>query len=358
MDKVELFPVPNITFSDGPDFREYLVKNYDPTQVDHELTIIVGITKHLSDVEFFDALKDFGFKVKRTLGSVYHMKYDLEDGALECYVTHDSETGVVIFYTNFRKTEEIPKIRDFLKFDKNTYYLFFKPLLMKQIAEELMDRYENLEIHEFTARRSPRSRFEARIRPEYKRTISYWGEDGRETLQELEYQYGVLPRKFKVNIPETIRFKIDEDGLFTFSHGDLGILFEILGKAVDESRKTMEAYNGSSFRVLPVKTARRQFDIPSSTPVSIHLRNPIAFHEMDVFKVLLEEKQYTIVDFVAQEGSLFLSTDVVSKSGYQFRIKANENYIKMFPDGEKNFAEFMQFYEFILQSVDPKAELV
>ncbi|HLB69912.1 MAG: hypothetical protein OIN88_00925 [Candidatus Methanoperedens sp.] len=357
MDKVEIFSVPNITFSDGTEFREYLVRNYDASQVDHELTIIVGITKHPSNIEFFEALQSFGFSVKRTLGSVYHMEYNLEEGALECYVTHDNETGVVVFYTNFRKTEEIPKIRDFLKFDKNTYYLFFKPLLMKQISEKLMENYQDLEIHEFTARRSPRSRFEARIRPEYRRTISYWGDDGRETLQELEYQYGVLPRKFVVNIPGIIKFKIDEEGLFTFFHGDLRILFEILGKAVNESRKTMEAYNGSSFRVLPIKTAHRLFKIPSSTPVSIHLRNPIAFHEMDELKELLEAEQYSIVDFVAQEGSLFLSTDVVSKSGYQFRIKASENHIKMFPIGDKNFAEFMQFYEFILQSVDPRAEL-
>ena len=358
MDNVELFHVPDKIFSDGPEFREYLVKNYDPTQVDHELTIIVGITKHPNSIEFFEALHSFGFIIKRTLGSVIHMKYDLDEGSLECYVTHDIETGVVVFYTNFRKTEEIPKIRDFLKFDKNSYYLFFKPLLMKQIAELLMDNYENLQIHEFTARRSLGSRFESRIRPEYRRTISYWGEDGRETLQELEYQYGVLPRKFVVNIPGIIKFKIDEEGLFTFSHGDLNILFDILGKAVNESRKTMEAFNGSSFKVLPVKTAHRLFEIPSSTPVSIFLRNPIAYHEMDDLKTLLEEEQYTIVDFVAQEGSLFLSTDVISKSGYQFRIKANENHIKMFPDGEKNFTEFMQFYEFILQSVDPRAELI
>jgi hypothetical protein len=242
MEKVELFLIPDITFSDPPKFREYLIENYNPAQVVHDLTIIVGITKYDKN-EFFKALQSFGFTIVRNLGSVRHMKFDSDGGPLECYVTHDTDTGVVIFYTNYRKTreEEIPKIRDFLGSDTNTYYLFFKPLLMKEIAEELMDRYENLEITEFTTRRLPNSRFESQIRPKYERTISYWGGDGREALQELEYQYGVLPSRFVVNIPETIKFKVDDEGIFTFAGGDLNILFEILEKAVNESRKTMEA---------------------------------------------------------------------------------------------------------------------
>lgn len=357
MDQLELFPIPDTIFIDGADFRKYLVENYDTSHVDHDLTIILGITKH-TRVEFFNALEIFGFTTQRILGSVYHMKFDLEENPLECYVTHDRETGVVVFYTNFRKTEEIPKIKDFLKFNKKSYYLFFKPLLMKQITEELIDGYEDLVISEFTARRLPNSRFKSNIRPEYKRTISYWGSDGKETLLEFEYQYGVLPRKLEINIPEIIKFKIDEEGLFTFSSGNLNILFDILEKAVNESRKTMQAFNGSKFKVFPVETASCSFEIPSSTPVSINLVNPIAFHETEELKTELENKGYTIIDFVAQEGSLFLSTDVISKSGYQFRIKANETQIKMFPDEGTNFAEFMQFYEFILQSVDPRADLM
>jgi len=358
MEKVELFLIPDITFSDPPKFREYLIENYNPAQVVHDLTIIVGITKY-DKIDFFKALQSFGFTIVRNLGSVRHMKFDSDRDPLECYVTHDTDTGVVLFYTNYRKTreDEIPKIREFLGSDANTYYLFFKPRLMKEIAEELIDKYENLEITAFTARRLPNSRFESQIRPNYERTISYWGSDGREALQELGYQYGVLPSRFVVNIPGTIKFTVDDEGLFTFAVGDLNILFEILEKAVNESRRTMDAYNGSSFKVLPVKTAHRSFNIPSSTPVSIQLQEKMEFHDMKEFKNKLN-KEYTIVDFIAKEGSLFLSSDVVSKSGFQFRIKADENHIRMFPAAEMNLSEFMRFYNFILQSIDPRAELV
>jgi len=358
MEKVKLFSIPDIKFYNPPEFREYLVENYESSQVDHDLTIIVGITKH-NKIDFFEALQSFGFTTVRNLGSVSHIKFDLDEAPLECYVTHDADTGVVIFYTNYRKTNknEIPKIRDFLSSDVNTYYLFFKPSLMREIAEELMDEYDNLEITEFTARRLPNSRFESHIRPNYDRTISYWGDDGREALQELGYQYGVLPSRFVVNIPETIKFVIDDEGLFTFAAGNLNILFDILEKSVNESRKTMAAYDGSDFKVLPVKTAGRSFDIPSSTPVSIQLNQSIEFHDISEFKTKLN-KEYAIVDFIAREGSLFLSSDLVSKSGFQFRIKADENHIKMFPDGKMIFSEFMKFYEFIIKSIDPKAEFL
>jgi len=358
MDKVELFSIPDITFYNPPEFREYLVENYDSSQVDHDLTIIVGITKH-NKIDFFEALQSFGFTTVRNLGSVFHIRFELDEVPLECYVTHDADTGVVIFYTNYRKTKkkEIPIIRDFLSSDVNTYYLFFKPTLMREIAEELMDGHENLEITEFTARRLPNSRFQSHIRPNYDRTITYWGDDGRETLQELGYQYGVLPSRFVVNIPETIKFVIDDEGLFTFVAGNLNILFDILEKSVNESRKTMAAYDGSDFKVLPVKTARRSFDIPSSTPVSIQLNKSIEFHEISEFKAKLN-KEYTIVDFIAREGSLFLSSDLVSKSGFQFRIKADENHIKMFPDGKMIFSEFMKFYEFLIKLIDPRAEFM
>ena len=358
MDKVELFSIPGITFYNPPEFREYLVENYDSSQVDHDLTIIVGITKH-NKIDFFEALHSFGFTTVRNLGSVFHIRFELDEVPLECYVTHDADTGVVIFYTNYRKTKkkEIPIIRDFLSSDVNTYYLFFKPSIMREIAEELMDGHENLEITEFTARRLPNSRFESHIRPNYDRTISYWGDDGREALQELGYQYGVLPSRFVVNIPETIKFVIDDEGLFTFASGNLNILFDILEKAVNESRKTMAAYDGSDFKVLPVNTAGRIFDIPSSTPVSIQLNQSIEYHDISEFRAKLN-KDYTIVDFIAREGSLFLSSDLVSKSGFQFRIKANENHIKMFPDGKMIFSEFMKFYEFIIKSIDPRAEFL
>jgi len=82
MDKVELFSIPGITFYNPPEFREYLVENYDSSQVDHDLTIIVGITKH-NKIDFFEALHSFGFTTVRNLGSVFHIRFELDEVPLE-----------------------------------------------------------------------------------------------------------------------------------------------------------------------------------------------------------------------------------------------------------------------------------
>jgi hypothetical protein len=363
MNHVELFSVVDQNFGSGAEFREYLIKNYEPSLVHHELTIAVGLTKYQNHHEFIDALNEFGFKVIKELGKVLHVRFgeqtDEEGTPLESYVTHDAETNLVVFYTNFRKTksEEIPKINEFLKNDSNSYYLFFKPTLMKAIVDELIDRYEYLEIHEFSAKRDPYSKIGAHIRPDYSRTISYWGDDGKEVLKETEHLYGVLPTKFLVYIPYESKFKVDDRGLFTFSDGKLEIVFEILDKAVEESKHTINAFDTSSFKSVPIETSNKKFLIPSSTPASIYLKNTIEYHELNDIKNRIRKAKYTILDFSSQENSLFLSTDLVTNSGYQFRIKADDSQLNIFPDEKPIFSEFMKFYEFILRYIDSRAEL-
>lgn len=363
MSKIELFKIPDINFDSAQSFRDFLVKHYDSSSTSHELTIVVGLTKYEKTDLLIEALNNFNFELIQSFGAVYHFKYKTsnnhEDEALECYLTHDIDTNVILFYTNHRKTkdDEIPRIQSFLNSDPHSYYLFFKPMLMKLMANELMDRYENLEIHEFSARREYGSRYDAMIRPDYSRSISYWGDDGKQVLNELGYQYGVLPHRFLIYIPQQIKFKVNEKGLFTLFNGDLTIMFSVLEQAVNEAKKTIEAFEGSSFKVFSISTAKKKFEIPSSKPIYIHLNNPIEYHEVKYLKNAIQKEKYAILDFTAYEGSFFLSADVVSNSGYQFRIKADETCVNMYPDEIPLFSEFMKFYEFVLNSIDPRAEL-
>lgn len=357
MASIELFPVPDRAFSGGPEFREYLAAAYNPDMVDNALTIVLALTKHpKAFVE--EALTGFGFRVRRRLGRVLHLECDVSEGKLETYLTYEEDSGVMMFYTNFRKTEEIPRLKDFLRGDVRTYPLFLRPYVLQRLLDTLADQNEDLKVVDFTARRYPGSKQPAKLRPEVDRTFGYWADDGRETLAELRHQYGVLPNRLVVDIPGKAKFGIDSKGLFTFHRGDLKMVFEIMGQAIDDSREAIQAFEGSSFQVFPVRTAEKEFGIPTSVPVVIRLRRKFAFAEAEDFRGLLDDQGYTILGFTAEEGSLFLSSDVVSKSGHRFRIKANEEKIKMLPDGDPQFSAFMEFYEFVLNSVDPEAELV
>src|ERR1700730_18326864 len=103
MDAIELFPIPQQGFADGADFRAYLVKSFRPEEVANELTILVGLTKR-SREETIDALARAGVRDLRQLGAVHHLRFGEGDGAFETYLTYEEGSGVVVFYTNFRKT--------------------------------------------------------------------------------------------------------------------------------------------------------------------------------------------------------------------------------------------------------------
>lgn len=356
MDSIELFPIPQQSFADGSAFRSYLAENYDPTKVDNALTIIVALTKR-PESDLRRSLAAAGFSIRRELGKVFHLAADTEEGALETYFTYEADPGLIMFYTNFRKTEEIPRIKDFLFSDPETSPLFLRPVVMRRILEDLAKKFEDFVIVDFTAKRYHGSKQEAKIRPNVERTFGYWGDDGRETLRELEFNYGVFPSRAIVEIPGVAKFGVDNRGFFTFHKGKLDVLLGILGPAVEEARRAIDAFNGSSFQVFSVKTAKKAFDVPLSVPVHIRLTKKLEFAEMGRLESKLGENGYALLNFVAVEGSLFLSSDVVSKTGHRFRIKADEDNIRMLPDGRPRLAAFMEFYEFVLNEIDPAADL-
>ena len=302
-------------------------------------------------------LSKVGFQTLRQLGAVRHLRFGEGDGAFETYFTYEEGSGVVVFYTNFRKTEEIPQLDSFLYGDSKTYPLFFRPAVMLTIVDGLLERFPNLQIVEFTARRHPGSKQPAKIRPEARRTFSYWAADGRETLSELRFLYGVLPDRAILEIPDQGKFGIDSRGFLTFYRGNLSIVFEILGTAISESKLTVKAFDGSAFRVYPIKTAGKSFDIPSSKPVQIRLRRKLEYSEVDDFVQLLDSEGYAVLNLTAEEGSLFMSADIISSSGQRFRVKASESTLRVLPTGDPQFQAFMEFYRFVVDSVDAQAEL-
>ena len=358
--KIEgLFPIKDGKYTNKDEFHHYLIKNYDPHSISHYLTILTGITKY-SRNELEKKLQDFGFVIDKKYGEVIKIKNTSEEEVIEAYLLHEKNTGIIYVYTNYRKTEEIPKIQDFLKTDKETYYLFLKPKLLRELTHRLIEKFEDIKIVDFTARRSPETKFPAKIRPNVERTISYWGEDGRDALREMEYYYGILPDIVTFSIPELGKFRISSNGLFTYYKGNpdcMKLFLEIVESLTSEAKKYLDIYEKTSFKMTKIFTAHKSFDIPISTPSSIILERPLLYSEIEDFKKMLVEEGYTIINTIAEEGSLFFSADILSDIGSRIRVKATEKKIKLYPDNDRNLHTFMKFYEFIIQKVDPNAEI-
>ncbi len=361
MEIEKLFPVAEIPYGNRDEFNEYLIKNYSPEDISHHLTILTGLTKY-STVELENKIKEFGFEIRKKFGVVFYIKSvpDLDE-LIEAYLVHDENTGLITIYSNYRKTEEIPKIQDFLRFDENSYYLFLKPKLLKEITYKLLNEFDNLEILDFVARRSFDSKLPAVMRPNYKRSVAYWGDDGRFALQEMEHYYGVLPNIVTFLIPDMVKFRVSSEGLFTYYFGNkdgMALFFDIVEETTKEAKKLLEVYNRTSFEIMPINTETKSFEIPVSTPSSISLENQLSYSEVNSFRNIIESAGYTLVSDVAEEGSLFFSADLISDIGNRIRIKATEDEIKVFPDEDRNLHTFMKFYKLILDEVDPNAEII
>jgi hypothetical protein len=357
MDGIELFPVEDRAYPSAEEFRTRLADTFDPAEVDGDLTVVTGVTKRTPE-DFLRAMLASGFEVKERLGVVYHLRHTREDEEFETYLTFEDGSGVVVFYSNFRKTEEIPRIVKFLESDKKSYRLFLRPVVIQKMMDQLTEAHPGLTVAEFTARRTPGSRESARLRPEEPRVIVYWGRDGRETLRELRTAYGVLTQRVVVDIPGTAKLSLDWRGIFTLIGGAPEVLLSAVEGALAEAGPTVRAFDRSGYQVVTVSTPKREFQIPSSQPSEIRLSRPLQFSEMDQLRAQLEEANFGIINFAAEEGSLFLSADLLAPNGERFRLKATESLVRMLPSESPQLSTFMEFLQFVVNSIDPRAEFV
>lgn len=352
---MSLFSVEDREFAGRVSFNRYLTENYSIAH-NGNLHIIAGITEHPWS-EFIRVLTNSGYEIIEEHGKILKMGQDYGiNGRIEFYLAFDEDLQVVLFYTNMRKTEEIEKtIEVFLNDTPGVHYLYISPRVMQSVREEIAEEEPATKITHFSAKRVARSDVSARIRPNYSRTIEYHGADGLEAMREMEENYGVLPRLMEFTVPEVSKFKINKEGVFTFQSGDLGYLLKQTQKCIKEVLRIKRAYNDADFKM--VRTSD-QLEVPTAEPASITLQNHLQYHEVDRFKSSMKDNEYVLLDTFAEEGSLYFSSKVIDQEKKStFRIKANEDEIRIFPQGQKDIGSFFRFYEFVQDTLDEDASL-
>ncbi len=352
---MSVFSVREMEFPDRVSFNQYLTESYSVDE-DGDLYIIAGLTDY-SWPEFRELLESKGYEILEEYGEIVKMACEYgSDGRIEFYLSFDRETQIVLFYTNMRKSEEIENtIEVFLKETPRVHYLYIAPRVMQEIRETVAADDPNARVTQFSSHRVERSDIEARIRPEFSRTIQYFGDDGLETMREMEENYGVVPRLMEFRIPNTSKFKINREGVFNLQSGNLSYLFEHVETCIEKALRVRRAYENANFEM--VRTSD-QLEVPTAEPASISLQNRLKYHEVEDFKASMEENDYVLLDTFAEEGSLFFSSKVIDKEKKaSFRIKANEDEIRVLPQKQKDLGSFFRFYEFIQNSIDEGASL-
>jgi hypothetical protein len=359
MEGIELFDIPEQFFESPLHFREYLASEFEPAEILHNLTLVAGLTR-LSKEEFEIYLESRTLRVAQRQGAVLRLETHPHTGTFDSYFTFDEDAlGVVIFYTNFRKTKEIPLLQQILVDAPKTYRLVIRPSFVQQMLDELVATYEGLRILDFSAGRSLSSRVPAQYRPEVARTVRYWGEDGRRVLDEMAYAYGVSPRKLRVELPGVSQFSLDNQGILTLFEGKLGPVLEVLERAVNQSTIDAKVLAEPRFQLYPMEIPGENLRMPVSTPVSIDLDSDLEFYQVPTLLERLEAEDFLPYNSSLEEGSLFLKSDILDvRTSEVLRLRANESQMWISPGGAESMKSMMRFYEFILDEVDSRAQLV
>lgn len=361
---MELFEIGRDSFKGLPEFNDYL-SNDDESPIENDLHIVAGISQYSEDA-FLDLLLAEGFESEE-YGAITRIEkeytYSGENYTAGFYLHYheggDNDSGgVVLLYTNQRKTKEIKHtVKSLFENEHGLYYLHVGPRLFQIVREEVLQNEEFAEITEFVADRSKNSDRPSRIRPDFERTIRYFGDDGWQALREMEENYGIRPRYLKFNIPNDASFKISRDGVFSLADGNLGTLFNYVQVCIQEGLSIKQAFDGSDFEMV---ATTENLSIPTAEPAVIHLNSNLQYSQLGNIKSRMDEEDYFIVDSFGQEGSLHFSSRVYDKKKENtFRLKATDDAIRVFPQEEEgDLGSFLRFHEFVQNHIDPEAEAI
>lgn len=351
----ELFEVNRDSFDSRLDFNNYLTKKYSSLSSEN-LYIISGVTEHNTE-KFHELLKLNGWEFTGKYDEIYKITNEYRKGyRADCYLSFDRKEQVFLLYTDQRKTEEIEDgIEPFLSNTRGVHYLYISPRVLRTFRESLVEDFSSTMVTEFVAKRTERTKTSAEYRPDARRTFNYYGEDGLETLREVERDYGVLPHIMQINIPGKLKFRVDKDGLFNLQKGSLTLLFEHIRQCVESSLEIKEAYNNTRFQMLDVSET---FKMPTSKPATINLRNHLEYSELNDIKESFQEEGYIPIDSYSEEGSLFFSSTIFDdNNNASFDLRVNEDEIRIFPNEDHDIGTFYQFVEFIQNSLDERASV-
>jgi hypothetical protein len=228
---------------------------------------------------------------------------------------------------------------------------------MQELKDGLIEEYEDLLITYFSAKRAPNSEITAQFRPDVTRGIQYRGDDGKRTLEEMEFYYGVLPKILEIRLPNGVSFRIDNKGIITLFRGSFGDVFKIIESIVGKLIKIKYAIEESSYTIHKVGI-NKQFSHAIQTPWSIVLPSGLKIEDIPNFCRSLrdEEWDFTLLNhMLLKEESYFSARIIDNNNNSLFDIASTGKRMDVFPIEQTDISSSIRFYEFLVENVDPLA---
>ena len=135
------------------------------------------------------------------------------------YLYFDEENNILLAYTQANKSDMDQTLYRLIKRSIGTYYLPINFTALLKLTNYLVNRFDKMKITYFTALHHPKFKTRGMHRPDIRRTIIYYGDDGLKAIDEMKKYYGMLPRTIEYDVEEYGKYRVNNEGRFSFMSG-------------------------------------------------------------------------------------------------------------------------------------------
>jgi len=313
-----------------------------------------------------DLLLRGGFRIEkmgdiRRLSCNYFDTETKQNKLADMYAYLNPETKLLLCFTS-EKTEAIDQtIGNFANISPGIYYMFISSRIFDSIRAHIVDEFPGTRCIYFTAKHIPQFAKRGETRPDIDRTIMYHGEDALQTLEEVQQYYGVSPRVMRYRIPSLGIYEIKNSGYFTLRNTDEPVpakkfLLSLVEFASVQVLRSKQIIEKSDFKLIPLKTEQKVFEIPKLVPWVIRFGKPLSFEDAESLVESMAKNGYTVFNYVMAKGSLRLNGMVLDeKKNSLFTIDADGEHMIVAPKEKISFDAFLRFFATIVDYFDPAA---
>src|SRR6266487_5839287 len=271
---------------------------------------------------------------------------------LHCYLSQDNQV-LKCFTTD--KTDDVERALGDVVNAGGLYYLWINPTAFDELKDKLL-AYPGTAITSFTGSRVPTTTLPSRVRPDVKRTVTYYGDDGEDTLQELKFQYGVVPDVIRFRVPTHADLQISRKGVFTYNSGDFDFVLKSSDLAVDLALRSKGLFDLSRVATVPLRTAKRNLELNQFTPWMIEFDREIELDDLEQLFAELQHDKFAVYNSIILKGSLH-SEGTVLDEVYRtiFTVTVDSKRMTIAPRYDTSSESFLRFFRTVVERFDPNA---
>jgi len=321
----------------------------------------LGVNLFTVDAEDLDAvicvLEHVGFDVEQHEEILFltheYQTYGKRMKSIQYAYFHDSDQILVVFALKSMDYYNSPLVWAAEKGGELAHLRFF-PKIFNDLIERTLS-FPDAQIVEFKGTKNDtfQSTGEKRSRV-LKRKITYEALDGKCALEELTYQYGAVPTQVTFLIPNTVMFKVYENGRFILKDGDYGFFRqEIVHPTLESALQPVKDHKKAKLHTIAVGD-RTEIERIS---VTFTISDRYDYSNFDDFLSMLEDADFSPFNEIKRQGSVvyrsFLSDE---KMGAVLSFYSDEQNFVLSPKFGHGLHSLLRFYQFMLQEVDMKTE--